>query len=175
MTAAIHLGEVVPGLDNPEPSAKKLGREFGRRIDWDRIAETAAEPSEAEVKPLEKRSFALGVEMARAPKWRGGTFRCPLGIRGPVFNAHCTEQVKRFIEEERRRGFDVWSSTRIQIDMGPYPATDLATGLKLLGEREMLVRAQFVEREPEVITLELPGGLFRPWRPAPLPTSSGDE
>jgi hypothetical protein len=39
----------------------------------------------------------------------------------------------------------------------------------------MLVRAQFVEREPETIRLELPGELFRPWRPTPLPTSSGDE
>ncbi len=175
MTAAVHLGEVVPGLANPEPTEKKLGREFGRRIDWDRIRETASEPTVASDAPLNRRRAARGVETARAPKWRGGTFRCPLGIRGPVFNAHCTEQVKRFIEEERRRGFDIWSSTRIQIDMGPYPATDLATGLKLLGEREMIVRAQFVEREPETVRLELPGGLFERWRPTQLPTSTGDE
>ena len=172
---AIHLGEVVPGLDNPEESATKLGREFGRRIDWDKIAETASEESTVEDAPLDRRRLARGVEMARAPKWRGGTFRCPLGIRGPVFNAHCTEQTRRWIEEERRRGFDIWSGTRVQIDLGPYPATDLATGLKLLGEREMLVRAQFVEREPQTIRLELPGGLFRSWRPSQLPTSSGDE
>lgn len=172
---AIHLGDVVPVLENPEPTETKLGRRFGQQIDWDAIAETASEPSVAEDAPLDRRRLARCVETARAPKWRGGTFRCPLGMRGPVFNAHCTDQVRRWIEEERRRGFDIWGSTRIQIDPGPYPATDLATGLKLLGEREMLVRAQFVERQPEVVTLELPGGLFEAWRPTPLPTSSGDE
>jgi hypothetical protein len=174
MTAAVHLGDVVPGLVAPEPTEQKLGRKFGQSIDWDKIAETASEPSPTEDVPLDKRRFAQGVEAARAPQWRGGTFRCPLGIRGPAFDSHCRAHVGKWIEEERRRGFDVWSSTRIQIDLGPYPATDLATGLKLLGEREMLVRAQFVEREPDVVRLELPGGLFRPWRPTPLPTSTGD-
>jgi hypothetical protein len=172
---AIHLGDVVPVLDAPEPTATKLGRRFGRQIDWAKIAETASEPSPAEDAPLSKRQAARSVETAHAPKWRGGTFRCPLGMRGPTFNAHCTDHVRRWIEEERRQGFDIWSGTRIQIDPGPYPATDLATGLKLLGEREMLVRAQFVEREPEAVRLELPGGLFAPWRPTPLRLSSGDE
>jgi hypothetical protein len=131
MTAAIHLGDVVPVLDAPEPTATKLGRRFGRQIDWAKIAETASEPSPAEDAPLSKRQAARSVETAHAPKWRGGTFRCPLGMRGPTFNAHCTDHVRRWIEEERRQGFDIWSGTRIQIDPGPYPATDLATGLKL--------------------------------------------
>lgn len=172
---AVHLGDVVPALDNPEPTETKLGRQFGAAIDWDAVRETAAEPSVAESAPLDRQRFARGVETARAPKWHTGTFNAPLGMRGPTFNAHCAEMAKRWLEEMRRRGFDVCSSTRIDIVPGPYPAHDLATGLSLLGEREMLVRAQFVERQPETIRLELPGELFEVWRPSPLPTSSGDE
>jgi hypothetical protein len=97
-------------------------------------------------------------------------------MRGPVFNARVTEMVTRWIEAERKLGFDVWSETRIDVQPGPYPARDLLTGLLLLGEREMLVQAQFVERQPEIVRMELPGGLFKAWRPDDrLPTSSGDE
>jgi hypothetical protein len=159
MTAAVHLGDVPAFLDRPEPTETKLGRAWGRGIDWDGVAE--AEPK-ATVAPLRPRR--LTEDAARAPKWRTGSFRCPLGMRGPVFNAHVTEQVKRWIEAERKLGFDVWSSTRIKVVPGPYPARDLLTGLLLLGEREMLVQAEFVERQPEIVRLELPGELFRPWR-----------
>ena len=172
---AVHLGDVVPALDNPEPTETKLGRAWGRGIDWDRINDTASEPSVAESPGLDRRRLAASVENARAPQWHTGSFRAPLGMRGPTFGAHCAEMAKRWLEEMRRRGFDVCSSTRIQIDPGPYPAKDLATGLALLGEREMLVRAQFVERQPEMIRMELPSGLFAPWRPSQLPTSSGDD
>lgn len=170
---AVHLGDVIPALENPEKTETKLGRQFGASIDWEYVKETAAEPSQAVDAPLRKPLDAL--ERARAPKWHTGSFRAPLGMRGPTFGAHCAEMAKRWMEEMRRRGFDVLSSTRVDIVPGPYPARDLATGLSLLGEREMLVRAQFVERQPEVIRLELPGGLFEPWRPTSLPTSSGDE
>jgi hypothetical protein len=172
---AIHLGDVVPALDNPEPTETKLGRRFGASIDWDRIADTTDEPSEVVDAPLDRRRLARGVETAGAPKWHTGSFRAPLGMRGPTFGLHCAEMTKRWLREMQARGFDVWSATRINVTPGPYPAVDLHTGLKLVGEREMLVRAQFVERQPEVITLELPGGLFEAWRPTPLPTSSGDE
>lgn len=172
---AVHLGDVVPALDNPEPTETKLGRAWGRGIDWDRVNDTASEPSVAESAPLDVQRMAASVENARAPRWHTGSFRAPLGMRGPAFGSHCAEMAKRWLEEMRRRGFDVCSSTRIQIDPGPYPARDLATGLSLLGEREMLVRAQFVERHPEVVRLELPGELLRPWKPSQLPTSSGKE
>lgn len=177
MTAII-LGDVVPALDNPEPTATKLGRRYADAADQVLAAPPPAEDEVEEVfedAPLDRQRFADGIANARAPKWHTGTFGAPLGMRGPMFGALCRQQVGRWIEEQRRRGFDIWSGTRIQIDPGPYPRTDLATGLKLLGEREMLVRAQFVERQPETIRLELPGGLFEAWRPTPLPTSSGDE
>lgn len=172
--AAVHLGDVVPALDDPEPTARKLGRAWGRTIDWSRLGD-ASEPSVAESAPLDLGRMADAVKTARAPRWHTGSFRAPLGMRGPVFGKHCAEMAKRWLEEMRRRGFDVCSSTRVQIDPGPYPAKDLATGLSLLGEREMLVRAQFVERHPEVVRLELPRELLRPWKPTQLPTSSGEE
>lgn len=168
MTAAVHLGDVPSFLDDPEPTATKRGRAFGAGIDW---ADPVA-PGPGEVAPLDRNHAAPD---PRAPRWQTGTFGAPIGMRGPLFEALCRERVGRWIAAQRVAGFDIWSGTRIVIDPGPYPRTDLATGLKLLGEREMLVRAQFVEREPETIRLELPGELFRPWRPTPLPTSSGDE
>lgn len=172
---AVHLGDVIPALDNPEPTGAKLGRQWGRGIDWDAVQATASEPSTAVAAPLDRQRLRQTPESAYAPRWHTGSFRCPLGIRGPTFQAHCADQAKRWMEEMRRRGFDVWSSTRIQIDPGPYPAKDLATGLSLLGEREMLIRAQFVERHPETVRLELPGELFEAFKPTQLPTSSGDD
>ena len=173
--SAVHLGDVIPALDNPEPTETKLGRQWGRGIDWDRVAETSSEPSQAVAAPLSRKLLQQGPEAGYAPRWHTGSFRAPIGMRGPTFGAHCAEMAKRWMEEMRRRGFDVWSSTRVQIDPGPYPAKDLATGLSLLGEREMLIRAQFVERRPETVRLELPGELFEAFRPTQLPTSNGDE
>lgn len=167
---AIHLGDVVPALDNPEPTAAKLGRRYADASDHG--GPTGAD---AEVAPIDRRRIKDTVTNARAPKWQTGSFRAPLGMRGPTFGAHCSEMAKKWLAEMQRRGFDVCSSSRIDVLPGPYPAKDLATGLSLLGEREMLVRAQFVERRPEVVTLELPGGLFEAWRPSQRPTSSGDE
>lgn len=172
---AVHLGDVVPALDNPEPTETKLGRQWGRGIDWDAVQETASTPSEATAAPLDLQRIRESVQSARAPRWHTGSFRCPLGMRGPTFSAHCAEMAKRWLEEMRRRGFDVCSSTRIDIVPGPYPAKDLATGLSLLGEREMLVRAQFVERQPEEFTVTLPCELLEPFRPRQRATSSGDE
>lgn len=175
MTAAVHLGDVPSFLDDPEPTETKLGRAWGAGIDWDEVAQTQTEPTRAEVSALPKRR--LDTSSARAPQWRTGTFRAPLEMRGPTFAALCKDQVNTWIQHEHRRGFDICSSTRINVIPGPYPARDLLTGLLLLGEREMLVQAQFVERAPEIVHLELPGGLFAPWRPDNdrLPTSSGDE
>lgn len=173
---AVHLGDVVPALDNPEPTETKLGRQWGRQIDWAHVQETAGQESQAAAAPLDREKIRqVGGQNPYAPRWHTGSFRAPLGMRGPTFGKHCAEMAKRWLEEMRRRGFDVCSTTRIQIDPGPYPARDLATGLLLMGEREMLVRAQFVERQPETVRLELPGGLFEQWRPTQLPTSSGDE
>ncbi len=173
--SAVHLGDLVPALDNPEPTETKLGRQWGRGIDWNEVQETASAPSQAVAAPLSRQLFQQAPESAYAPRWHTGSFRCPLGMRGPAFESHCAANAKRWMEEMRRRGYDVWSSTRIQIDPGPYPAKDLATGLALLGEREMLIRAQFVERHPETVRLEVPGELFEAFRPTQLPTSSGDE
>lgn len=168
--SAVHLGEVPSFLDNPEPTETKLGRVWGAGIDW----EAKPEPR-ATVAPLPKRR--LDGSEARAPRWRTGSFRAPLDMRGPTFAALCREQVNTWIQHQHRAGFDICSTTRINVIPGPYPARDLLTGLLLLGEREMLVQAQFVERQPEIVRMELPGELFAPWRPDNdrLPTSSGDE
>ena len=173
MTAAVHLGEVPAFLDRPEPTETKLGRAWGRAIDWQKAA--APVVPTASVAPLPKRR--LDSSSARAPRTRTGTFRAPLDMRAPSFAALCREKVNVWIQEQHRRGFDICSTTRINVHPGPYPARDLLTGLLLLGEREMLVSAQFVERAPEVVHVELPSELFRPWRPddARLETSSGIE
>lgn len=148
---AIHLGEVVPFLDNPEPSEIKLGRSWDGRG----ATRTAA--------PLSKDALirAHGPETAYAPRWHTGSFRAPLGMRGPAFKALVHERTRAWLEAMQRRGFDVCSTTRIDIQPGPYPAKDLLSGLVILGEREMLVRAQFLERRPTVRRVELPGELFQ--------------
>lgn len=157
---AVHLGEVVPFLDNPEPSGVKIAR--------------AASGPDAPPAPAPLSRDALlaqyGAETAYAPKWHTGSFRAPLGMRGPAFQQLVYQQTTTWLEAMRKKGFDVCSSSEIDVTPGPYPAKDLATGLVILGEREMLVRAQFLERQPIVRRVELPGELFRA-----SPESGGEE
>lgn len=150
MSAAVHLGEVVPFLDTPEPTEQKLGRTW------------AGQGATREPTPLSKDALlkAHGPETAYAPKWHTGSFRAPLGMRWPQFRALVHEQTTKWLEAMTARGFDVCSESRVDVVPGPYPARDLVTGLSLLGEREMLVRAQFRERRPTVRRVELPGALF---------------
>jgi hypothetical protein len=146
---AIHLGDVVPALDNPEPTAVKRGRQ---------LHALRANPSG----PLSKASLEAehGPESAYRPRWHTGSFRAPLGMRGPAFSTLCADQARAWLNEMQRRGFDIVSDTQVDIQPGPYPAKDLITGLLLLGEREMLIRAQFRERQPTVERIELPRELF---------------
>ncbi len=48
---AVHLGDVHPALDAPEPTATKLGRQWGAGIDWQGIEETLSDQPEPEVAP----------------------------------------------------------------------------------------------------------------------------
>lgn len=172
MTGLI-LGATVPALDNPEPSATKLGRQWGEQIDWEHVKETASQPSTAVAAPLRPRR--LTEESARAPKWMTGSFRVPYGMRAHQLADLCREMATKWFDEMRRMGFDVLSSTHVDVQPGPNPSRDLASGLIVPGYRDFLIRAQFVERQPEIVRMELPGGLFEEFRPRQLPTSSGDE
>src|SRR5262245_37256411 len=119
MTAAVHLGDVPTFLDAPEPTETKLGRAWGAGIDWDTVARTQTEAPRATVAALSKRR--LDTSVARAPKWQTGSFRAPLDMRAPSFATLCREKVGVWIQEMHRRGLDIWSSTRIDVQPGPYP------------------------------------------------------
>lgn len=169
----IVLGEVMPALDNPEPSETKLGRAWGEQIDWQRVQETADTPSVAEVAPLERRTLAP--EMAYAPRWETATFRVPYGMRNTQFEAFSKEMIRRWFEWMNANGSDLVNSVVPDLIPGPNPSRDLQTGLIMPGYRDFLIRAQFVERQPEIVRLELPSELFEPWQPSQLPTSSGKD
>lgn len=165
----IVVGDLVPALDNPEPSATKLGRRWGERVDWDAPAGPA--PTSA---PLAKPMGDASVR-AYAPQWITGSFRVPYGMRQAQLESHCRDMATRWFAEMERRGFDPASGTSLQVNPGPNPSKDLASGLEIPGYRDYLLTAQFVERHPEVIRLEVPGELFEPWQPSQLATSSGDD
>jgi hypothetical protein len=173
MTGLI-ISAVVPGLDDPEPSETKLGRQFGSSIDWDHVQETAATPSVAVAAPLDRQRLTDAAERARVPQWQTGVFRVPYGMREDQLATLCREMAGKWFAEMNRRGFDLCSSSRLVINFGPNPSRDLQSGLIVPGHRDMLLRAQFVERQPEPVRLELPGYLFEPWSPR-QGRHSGDE
>ena len=175
---AVHIGDVVPALDNPEPTETKLGRQWGEGIDWDEVAETASEPTKAIAAPLDKRELEakIGPQTAYQPQWITGSFRVPFGMRQAQFEVLAREMATRWFTDMRRRGFDLASGTDLLVRPGPTPSQDLSTGLEIPGHRDFLLSAQFVERHPETIRLELPGELFDgDWQPSQLPTSAGDD
>jgi hypothetical protein len=173
----IVVGQVVPALDNPEPSASKLGRAYGERLKTAPLATVPDEKTVDVVPGLSKARMAArhGPETAYAPRWMTGSFRVPYGMREAQLVAHCKEMAARWFEEMGRRGFDLVNSTMPQVNPGPNPSKDLATGLTIPGHRDFLIQAQFIERHPETMRLELPSDLFEAWRPSQLPKSSDEE
>ena len=174
----IVIGDVLPELNNPEPTATKLGRQWGQSVDWDQIAADLPNGSdEGEVEGLDKARFerAFGPETAYAPRWHTGSFRVPYGMRASQFEQFAREMATRWFDEMRRLGFDLASSTVLDVRPGPNPSVDLTTGLSVPGYRDYLLSAQFVERNPQVVRLELPGELFDPIACRQLETSSGEE
>lgn len=176
MTAVV-VGDVVPALDNPEPTATKLGRQWGEGIDWSEVEETLSEQPEPDVPGLDTATLAhqIGPEVAYRPQWITGSFRVPYGMRSQQFEAFAREMATRWFAEMGRRGFDLASGTSLDVRPGPNPSVDLASGLQVPGYRDFLLSAQFVERHPETVRLEMPGELFEPLTLRQLPTSSGDD
>lgn len=177
MTGVV-VGDVVPALDNPELTSAKLGRQFGDGIDWDHVNDTASEPTKAQAAPLDKAALTalMGPDTAYAPQWITGSFRVPYGMRNHQFEALAREMATRWFDDMKRRGWDLASSTCLDVRPGPNPSIDIASGLQIPGYRDYLLSAQFVERHPEIVRLELPGGLFdSEWQPSQLETSSGDD
>jgi len=172
---AIHLGDVHPLLDDPEPTATKLGRAWGSGIDWDAAApDDQPDPEVAGVDKVALEAL-VGPQMAYAPQWITGSFRVPYGMRTAQFEAFAHEMAARWFAEMTRKGWDLASGTDLVVRPGPNPSRDLASGLEIPGYRDILLSARFVERHPETIRVEVPGELFRPLALRQLPTSSGDE
>ena len=177
MTGVI-VGDVPAALDNPEPTATKLGRQWGEAIDWEHVKDTAAEPTVAQAAPLDRAALTrqMGPETAYRPQWITGSFRVPYGMRDHQLEALAREMATRWFRDMQSRGWDLASGTVLDVRPGPNPSIDITTGLQIPGYRDYLLSAQFVERHPETIRLELPGGLFDPdWQPRQLETSSGDD
>jgi hypothetical protein len=171
------LGDVMPTLDDPEPSETKLGRAWGATLDWDRALETAGAPTVARAAPLDKAALErrYGPETAYAPRWHTGTFRVPYGMRIAQFEELCREMARRWFEWKHKQGYDLVNGVAPAIDPGPNPSRDLQTGLLVPGYRDYLIRAQFVKRQPETRRLEVPGELFSDdWQPSQAPTSGDD-
>lgn len=176
MTAVI-IGDVHPALDNPEPSATKLGRQWGAGVDWAEVEATLGDQPEPVVAGADRQQIAetAGPQMAYAPHWMTATFRVPYGMRTEQFEAFARDLATRWFAEMNRRGFDLASGTDLVVRPGPNPSKDLASGLSVPGYRDFLLSARFVERHPETIRLEVPSELFEPLTLRQLPTSSGDD
>lgn len=156
---AIVLGETPQALqEDAETTADKLGRTFGAQIDWDDLesAAPAVDPG------LNKAAILAehGPQTAYRPAWQFATFRVAMGSKLHQYEALRNENVKRWIDEMGRRGWDFDASSPIHCRPGPYPARDLATNLEIPGYRDILVAARFIERAPQVRRIELPAEMF---------------
>lgn len=165
---------IPPAFDAPEETALKLGRLFGARIDWDEVRDEGKanrgkpkpELIDANLKvtrPIaDARMLSLlpGPETAYAPEWHRATFRVPLGIRMTQYERRRDEAAQIWVREMGKQGYDLCTDSRLVVKPGPYPATDLYSGLPLLGEREVILLARFRWRTPDLATFELPADWF---------------
>ena len=177
MTGLI-LGDVLPALrEDAQDTATKLGEAYGRGIDWDNVPAadaSAPPPVSSGINPREiEREY--GPEAAYKPRMYEMTFRVPLGITQPMYERYRDEMLRKWIGAMDRRGFDLVSMGRIKVYPGINPARDLQTGRPIPGQREMIGRAYFTERHPEVVRVEIPGELLEDWQPSQLPTSDHAE
>lgn len=174
------LGEVVLALDNPEPSATKLGRAYGEHLAANPDLATVPEKDEAQqvaVAGVDASVLAAkyGPERAYAPRWMTGSFRVPYGMREAQLVTLCRDMATRWFEDMAKRGFDLVGSVSPQVNPGPNPSRDLQTGLVIPGYRDFLIQAQFTQRHPETIRIELDPTMTDDWAPHQLPKSPGEE
>lgn len=163
------LSDPVPAFESPEDTADKLGSAWGRQIDWSSVQRRGA-AQRGKPKPDPLASAALldadeierehGAHTAYAPQWQMATFRIPLGIRWSQYEKVRDERAATWINAQAREGWDLCTDSRIVAKPGPYPAVDLHSGLKLLGEREVILMARFRQRAPQLFTWELPRDWF---------------
>ena len=85
-----------------------------------------------------------------------GTFRVPTDINERTYEAVRLAAVRKYIDAMQKQGWELWPDSGIEITPGVYPAQDLATGLPLLGQRELVISAAFRKRHPKPLRLLIP-------------------
>jgi hypothetical protein len=105
-----------------------------------------------------------GPDNGYRPWMREATFRVEYGagMRKDTLDRKVKEKVDAYINAMSRQGFDVDTSKKITVYPGMCPSIDMLSGLPLLGERDLIIRAWFVCRAPKVERIELDAALFEP-------------
>lgn len=164
---------LVPEYANPEPTTEKLGRNFGARIDWEKVDRLGRERDErgdgtrvvpgVDVAAIQRR---VGPDTARAPKLHEATYRIPIGVRRAQYVALRNDAIRTWLDAMHRKGWDLYvpkgRKKPIAAYPGPYPYQDLASGLAQMDAREGRLRAYFTMRDPEPLRIELDPVLVAP-------------
>jgi hypothetical protein len=176
---AVHIGDVDPSLDAPELTRDKLGRQFGRQIDWQHVQDTLSAPPVNDTVPgMDVAAVQRRVDPAATayrPRRHIGSFSVPYGMRGPSLDALKREKVTQYVATMDKMGFDLVRSGRITIVDGPNPSIDPTTGLVRPGHRDFLIGAYFAPKvgHAETVRIELDDDMLAPVRLTQRPTSPG--
>jgi hypothetical protein len=148
--------ELVPFLVAPEFTGAK------RLRSW--LSKPDPEPSFVAPLDIEALRRKYGPDSGYRPWMREATFRVPYGqgMRKDTLDRLVKEKVDLYINAMSGQGFDVDTTQKIRVYPGMCPSVDMLSGLPLLGERDLIIRAWFVCRKPRVERLELERALFEP-------------
>lgn len=100
-------------------------------------------------------------EEGERPRVLTGTFRAPAVCTEAQFEQLARRAVGLFVKTMDQQGWDLKGS--VKLTPGVYPARDLLSGVPLLDEREIIVRAPFALRRPKPVRIELPPEMREPF------------
>ena len=107
-----------------------------------------------------------GMAHANDPKPHGMTFRCRVGGTPEEYRRRYEQAkftaLKRWIDWERKNGWELIPSLRIQIMPWVFPAVDLLDGQPLSDQREFRVQAYFYLNYSRVQRMVLPPEITKP-------------
>jgi hypothetical protein len=154
----INTGDIVPELNNPISTATKKFAKFASSIDFNKVEKKGKEKSDIVIPGLDvdRLKDRYGPDNMYAPRLMEGTFRIPIGTRWATYEKIRNEKVRQFVNHMSKMDFEWVSSTPIKVVPGVYPARDVMNkNVPILDERECIVQAYFVKRNPEVYRIEL--------------------
>lgn len=101
-----------------------------------------------------------------------GSFRAPKDCTKRIFEDLYATAAKKFIRRAEQEGLELYTGYKPVLELlpGQNPAIDALTNRVLLDEREVIIRAWFTCRKPDMKAgIELPVEIFEPLSVGPTP------